>query len=131
MIETRINTKWSSFVSNVKDINKIIENVSIQHLKEVGKHVKTKMKKNLNKKGRSSPGNYPGKLTGHLQKHIDSKLLDVKRDPYVMVGSYSPHAHLLEFGHGDGKEMNKRPFIFRTLDEETEEIKRILSEDYF
>jgi HK97 gp10 family phage protein len=89
-----------------------------------------RMRKNISKRRMSSPGDFPGRRTGGLRKSIRYKLKTGKRG-VSFVGSTAPHAHLLEFGHGDGKEQNKRPFVNKTLLDEEQEIINILSTEYF
>lgn len=131
MAATRINTPWTKFVSHANDIGDLIGEVSEERLRKAGKHTAGVMRRNLGSTGTSSPGGYPAKRTGYLQKKTGYTLVKTVDDPYVKVGSKSPHAHLLEFGHGDGKSRNKRPFISRSFDEAGAEVLRILSKAYF
>lgn len=131
MAASRISTPWTKFVSHADDISKLVGEVSEERLRAAGKHTAGVMRRNLSAKGTSSPGGYPAKRTGYLQKKTGYTLVRTIDDPYVKVGSKSPHAHLLEFGHGDGKSRNKRPFIRRSFDEAGTEILRILSKRYF
>lgn len=119
-----------SYHSYLKTVIKDVIKEEIAHRKEAVKYAKKKMRKNISIKGESLPGEYPGLLTGNLKKGIKYKM-KTGVSGVSFVGSVSPHAHLLEFGHGDGKMYNKRPFVRRTLEEEKDEIKKILSETYF
>ena len=122
-----MNFRLESFVEDViRDIDKSEERSRREALKFAAK----KMRENIGKKGKSSPGDFPGKRSGGLRKSIRYKLkTGVVRTSFV--GSTAPHAHLLEFGHGDGKEQNKRPFVNKTLLAEEQEIINILSTEYF
>lgn len=116
-----------SFTNDViKDLEKSEENSRRKALQYSAK----KMRKNIGKRGVSTSGDYPGRRTGGLRKSIRYKLRTGKKG-ISFVGSTAPHAHLLEFGHGDGKEQNKRPFVNKTLLEEEQEIINILSTEYF
>ena len=96
---------------------------------KAARHIASAMRKNLGHIGRSLPGNFPGKKSGNLQKGIKVPNNDKKYGDHVsIVGSTAPHTHLLEFGHGDGKNQNKRPFFRRTFEEEAERAKQIMSE---
>jgi HK97 gp10 family phage protein len=119
--------KYKSFVDEVvKDLNKS----EAKSRKEALKHAAKKMRKNISKRSVSTSGGFPGRRTGGLRKSIRFKFKTGK--PGVsFVGSTAPHSHLLEFGHGDGKEQNKRPFVGKTLLEEEQEIIKILSTEYF
>ena len=111
----------------IKDINK----AELQNRTKALQYLRKQMRAKISKKGRSSPGDYPGKMTGNLRKGIGFKK-KLKSDPYTSIfGSRAPHSHLLEFGHGDGKSINKRPFFNRTLMEENETIINIMEEKYF
>lgn len=81
----------------------------------------------------SQPGQFPITKTGFLQRGIVSKGKAKEfGDRVSIVGFQSPafHAHLLEFGHGDGKEQNKRPFFRRTFDEMGPYIEKKLQEPW-
>ena len=84
------------------------------------------MRQNISDPEPSLPGEYPGRLTGNLRKGIAYKN-DPQMPHATIIGSKSPHSHLLEFGHGDGKSFNKRPFFNRTLDEEENAVIDIMS----
>lgn len=119
--------KLESFVNDVmKEIDKEEENARREALKYAAKI----MRKNISKKGISTPNGYPTRRTGGLKKSIRYRL-KTRVAKTSFVGSTAPHAHLLEFGHGDGKERNKRPFVGKTLLAEEGEIIRILSGEYF
>ena len=119
--------RYDSFVDSVvKDLEKSEENSRRKALQYAAK----KMRKNISKRSVSTSGDFPGRRTGGLRKSIRYKLKTGKKG-VSFVGSTAPHAHLLEFGHGDGKERNKRPFVNKTLLEEEQEIINILSTEYF
>lgn len=116
--------------SFTREVMRDIEKAELEARRAALKHAANKMRKNINKKGRSTVDGYPTKRTGGLRKSIKYRLkTGVEKTSFV--GSTAPHAHLLEFGHGDGKEQNKRPFVSKTLLEEEQEIIRILTEEYF
>lgn len=91
-------------------------------------HLARRMRKNIGKKGRSSPGEFPGKYTGNLRKGIGVKTTQ-KRD--VLVGSKAPHSHLLEDGHEPNKTQTKRPFFKRSFKEEKNAMIDIMSKKWF
>ncbi len=110
----------------------IIDEIEANELirrKDAAKYAAKVMKKNISKKGLSVSGAFPGKRTGGLKRSIGYRLDKIDRSAFV--GSKSPVVHLLEFGHGDGKERNKRPFVFLSLLEAEPEIIRIMSREYF
>ena len=128
-MSTIIKGKYSQLTLNTEDIFKEIDFNELDRRREAGRHAVKVMKKNVGKKGVSSPGGFPARQTGATRRKIGMQLL--KRDRSVKVGSKDFKAHLLEFGHGDGKERNKRPFIFRSLREAEPEIIKIMSREYF
>lgn len=113
-----------------KDIEKAINKAEAQYRKKAVQHAAKIMRRNLADGDTSLPGDFPSKQTGELQKSIGYKLITGKPGT-SFVGSKSSVAHLLEFGHGDGKVYNKRPFVRRTLDEEADKIEEIMSNEYF
>lgn len=125
----RIKSTFSTLELHTEDIIDLIDESEMERRKEAAKAVSKIMKKNVSRKGTSSPGAYPGYRTGTTKRKIGYKML--KADRSVVVGTKDFKAHLLEFGHGDGKNKNKRPFIFRTFRENRHVIERIMSERYF
>jgi len=121
--------KFSTLTSYTDDIIKTIDFNEFERRRDAAKYAAKVMRKNISRKGLSTPGDYPGLKTGTLKKKVGFRHL--KKDKSSIVGSKSPHAHLLEFGHGDGKERNKRPFVFRSLREAEPEIINIMSREYF
>lgn len=119
-----------TYNSNLRQVLRDIDKKETKHRKEALKHVARKMRKNLNKRGVSSFGQYPGRRTGMLKKSIGFRARGPEKKTSI-VGTKSKIAHLLEFGHGDGKERNKRPFISRTLQEEKDNIEKIMSTRYW
>ena len=128
-MSTLIKGKFSKLVLNTTDILKEIDLNEFVRRKDAAKYAVKVMKKNVGKKGVSSSGGFPARRTGTTRRKIGMRLL--KRDRSAMVGSRDFKAHLLEFGHGDGKERNKRPFVFPSLREAEPEIIRIMSREYF
>lgn len=124
-----IKNKFSTLKLNTFDILKDIDLEELKRRKEAARYAVGVMKKNVSRKGTSTPGGYPARRTGTLKRKIGMKLL--KNDRSAMVGSKDFKAHLLEFGHGDGKERNKRPFVMPSLLEAEPEIIRIMSRSYF
>ena len=120
---------FSSLTTYTDDIIKTIEANEFIRRKDAAKYATQVMKENVSSKGRSAPGEFPGRKTGALKRKIGYLLL--KADRSAIVGSKDFKAHLLEFGHGDGKERNKRPFVFRSLREAEPEIIAIMSREYF
>lgn len=118
--------KVESFTDQVmKDIRK----GELASRREALKFAAKQMRKNISSRSVSTPGNFPGRRTGGLRKSIRFKLRT--RNPEIsFVGSTAPHAHLVEFGHGDGKEQNKRPFVHKTLLEEEQKLIEIMNTEY-
>jgi hypothetical protein len=126
-ITTVGNVRLESFF---RDVEKDIIKQEAKNRESALKHVAKKMRKNISQRGVSNVGEYPGRKTGNLRKGIKYRLITNVRN-VSFVGSISPHAHLLEFGHGDGKTFNKRPFVHRTLSEEEPMIIKLMNESYF
>lgn len=119
--------KLQSFVDDViKDIDK----GELEARRNALKYAAKTMRKNISKKGVSTPGGYPTRRTGGLRKSIRYQL-KTGVDKVSFVGSTAPHAHLVEFGHGDGKEQNKRSFVNKTLLAEEATLIDIMSVGYF
>lgn len=127
----KISNKFTKLELFTKDIVDDIDKQEEKNRLVALKHVRKKLKENIGKKGRSTPGGFPGKLRGNLKKGIGFKLKlkTIKRTS--AIGSKGPHSHLLEFGHGPGKESNKRPFFRRTLLEENETMIDLMSKRYW
>ena len=128
-MSTLIKGKYSRLRLNTEDIFKEIDNNEFVRRRDAARHAVKVMKENVGKKGVSVPGGYPARRTGTTKRRIGMRL--IKRDRSALIGSKDFKAHLLEFGHGDGKERNKRPFIFPSLREAEPEIVRIMSREYF
>lgn len=124
-----IKGKFSRLKLNTEDIFKEIDWSEFTRRKDAAKHAVRVMRKNVSRKGVSTPGGFPAKRTGTTRRKIGMQL--IKHDRSAKVGSKDFKAHLLEFGHGDGKERNKRPFVFKSLKEAEPEIIRIMSREYF
>jgi hypothetical protein len=124
-----IKGKFSKLQLNTDDILKEIELNELSKRKDASRHAVKVMKDNANSRGMSTPGGYPSRQSGTLFKSIGYKLL--KKDRSAMIGSKDFKIHLLEFGHGDGKQRNKRPLIRPSLLQAEGEIIRIMSERYF
>lgn len=128
-MSTIIKSKYSKLILNTEDILKTIDFNEFLRRREAARYAVRIMKKNVGKKGVSVSGGYPAKRTGTTRRKIGMQLL--KEDRSAKVGSKDFKAHLLEFGHGDGKERNKRPFVMPSLREAEPEIIRIMSREYF
>jgi len=128
-MSTLIKSKYSTLKLNTSEILKEIDLNEFERRRDAAKHATKVMKKNVNKKGVSVPGGYPARRTGTTRRKIGFQ--HVKFERSTKIGSKDFKAHLLEFGHGDGKERNKRPFIFPSLREAEPEIIRIMSREYF
>lgn len=96
-------------------------------------HVRAAMRKNISSRSTSAPHGFPGLETGNLRKGIKNKNMAERS----IIGSTSPHAHLLEYGHsivdGTGKvigKVEKRPFVIPTMMQEANAVKAILSEKW-
>lgn len=124
-----IRHKFSKLELHTDSIIEEIRLHGIARIKEAAIHASKVMKKNISKKGISVPGAFPGKRSGYLRRTIGYRI-DILDDS-AFVGSKSPLVHLLEFGYGDGKERNKRPFVFKSLKEAEPEVIRIMSREYF
>lgn len=125
----KFKTKFSSLTSNLDNIFKELDIEELDRRRTAAKYAAKVMRDNINKKGISHSGGFPTKRSGQLRKSISYKL--IKADRSALVGSKDFKAHLLEFGHGNGKERNKRPFVFKSLQEAEDEIVRIMSKRYF
>lgn len=129
MSSVLIKSKYSQLRLNTADIIKEIDFNELVRRRDAANFAVTVMKKNISKKGVSRGGGFPTKRTGVLRKRVGMQLM--KADRSAKVGSKDFKAHLLEFGHGDGKERNKRPFVFRSLREAEPGIIAIMSREYF
>jgi len=125
----RVNTHFAKLTLYTDDIIATIEHNEFIRRKDAAQYAAREMKKDIGRKGRSEPGEFPGRKTGFLRRKVGYSM--DKHDRSAIVGSKSPHAHLLEFGHGDGKERNKRPFIVRSLRKAEPGIIAIMSREYF
>lgn len=121
--------RYSGLRLNTTEIFKEIDYNELIRRRDAAKYAVKVMKDNVSKKGVSIPGGFPARRTGTTKRKIGMRL--IKRDRSAIVGSKDFKAHLLEFGHGDGKERNKRPFIFRSLREAEPGIIGIMSREYF
>ncbi len=129
MSSVLIKRKNSLLRLNTEDIIKEISSNELVRRREAAKHAVRVMKTNVGRKGVSVSGGFPARRTGITRRRIGMKLL--KADRSAMVGSKDFKAHLLEFGHGDGKERNKRPFVIPSLLEAEQDIILIMSREYF
>lgn len=128
-MSTLIKGKFSQLRLNTDDILKEIDYSEFTRRKDAAKHAVKVMKNNVSKKGLSKSGGFPARRTGTTKRKIGMRL--IKQDRSAMIGSKDFKAHLLEFGHGDGKERNKRPFVYPSLREAEPEIIKIMSREYF
>lgn len=128
-MSTIIKSKYSKLTLNTEDILKEIDWNELMRRREAALHAVKVMRKNVSKKGVSVSGGFPAKRTGTTRRKIGMQLL--KEDRSAKVGSKDFKAHLLEFGHGDGKERNKRPFVMPSLREAEPKIIMIMSREYF
>lgn len=126
---TMIRTKYSTLTINTDAILKSIDKNEIERRREAAKLGAKRMRKNISSKSKSSPNAYPAKMSGTLYKSIGFRL--VPNDTVAMIGSKDSKVHLLEFGHGDGKSRNKRPFITKSLLEVEDEMIAIMSRRYW
>ena len=126
---TVIKTKYSKLTLNTEAIFEDLDRNEFERRRDAARLAAKIMRKNIGKKGQSTPGGYPTRRSGALRRSIAFQL--IKRDRSAKVGSKLFTAHLLEFGHGDGKTRNKRPFIFPSLREAEPEIIKILSDPYW
>jgi len=122
-------SKFSKLTLNTEDILKEIDFDELERRRDAARFAVKVMKKNVSKKGFSVSGGYPTRRTGLLRRKVGFQL--IKQDRSAKVGSKDFKAHLLEFGHGDGKERNKRPFVFPSLREAEPGIISIMSRSYF
>lgn len=119
------------FTSYLDDIQKELDKYDAQVRKEAAQHVAQRMRKNLGNRGPSSRGGFPGWKTKTLRKGIGIKgNVRARGERAALVGSRAPHTHLVEFGHGDGKAKNKRPFFRRTFNEETAWVEKKMREPW-
>lgn len=129
MSKVTIKNPFSKLELYTDDIIKTIQDNEFVRRKDAAKYASQVMKKNVNRKGSSKPGEFPGRKTGSTFRKIGYQLIKIDRS--AKIGSKDFKAHLLEFGHGDGKERNKRPFIFRSLRQAEPGIITIMSREYF
>jgi len=122
-------SKFSKLTLNTEEILKDLDQGEFENRREAARYAAKVMRKNIGEKGVSRPGGFPTRRTGALRRSIAFQL--IKRDRSAKVGSKLFTAHLLEFGHGDGKERNKRPFIFPSLRQAEPEIIKLLSAPYW
>lgn len=124
----RSKGKGFSFISFMDDIERDFLKEEKENRREAAKHVAGQMRKNLSG-GRAG---LPGRVTGNLRKGVGFRgnARSKTGERMALVGNSAPHAHLLEFGHGDGKAFNKRPYFTRTFKEEKAEIMRILGQPW-
>lgn len=128
-MSTILKTKFSRLTLNTKGIIDLIDISELIRRKDAAKYAARVMKKNVGRKGgRSRSGGFPKKRSGRNYRAVGLRLL--KNDRSAVVGSRDPKAHLLEFGHGDGKEINKRPFVYRSLAQAEPKIIEIMSKPY-
>jgi hypothetical protein len=118
------------FESYLNNIVTTIRKTEKERRKEVVKFLAREMRKNIQNKSDSLPGGFPGMNTRTLRKSIGFKTNGPEKNTSI-VGSKDWKAHLLEFGHGDGKTRNKRPFIMPTIMKNESKIKDMLSKEYF
>ena len=124
-----IKEKYSGLRLNTEDIFKEIDLNELERRRDAAKYAVKVIKKNVGRKGVSTSGGFPARRTGTTRRKIGMQLL--KFDRSAKVGSKDFKAHLLEFGHGDGKERNKRPFLVPSLREAEPGIIEIMSREYF
>ena len=120
---------FSKYTSNMDDIFADIDSNELERRKDASKYAVKIMKRNASKKGVSSPGGFPARRSGVTRRKIGMQLL--KKDRSAKIGSKDFKIHLIEFGHGDGKERNKRPLVFPSLQEAEPGIIGIMSREYF
>jgi len=126
---TVIKSKFSQLTLNTNEIFKEIDFHELDRRRRAAKYAVKVMRDNISRKGRSTPGGFPGRRTGTLKRKVGMRL--VKEDRSAIVGSKDFKAHLLEHGHGDGKTRNKRPFVVPSLLQAEPGIIGIMSESYF
>lgn len=124
-----IVTKFSSLTINTKKIMNDIDREEFKRRREAAQFAAKNMRERISSISRSNPGDYPAKMSGRLKKSIRYEFLKEYRS--AKIGSTDFKAHLLEFGHGDGKIRNKRPFIRPSLLADEEAIIRIMSRKYW
>ena len=114
-----------TFSSSLKEITKEIDKYSRQNVQEACKYARKEVRDVLNVKRRSKPNEPPGRLSGTLWKSIRyqvKKEIDGSYDG--LVGSTDWKAHMMEFG---SKNMGARPFLLRTLNRISPELRKIMS----
>lgn len=124
-----VKGKFSKLTLNTDAIFADLDRGEFENRREAARYAAKIMRKNIGKKGTSTPGGFPTRRSGALRRSIGFQLL--KADRSAKVGSKYFTAHLLEFGHGDGKTRNKRPFVFPSLREAEPEIIKLMSERYW
>lgn len=124
-----------AYKSWVPSVNKDLVKAEKRQIKKAAKHLVSKMKKKVNRRGHSQPGQPPAKKGGSLKKGIGYKAIG---NDLVLIGYGPPaqHGHLMELGtkkrhtktgKNTGK-VDKRPVIIPTFKEEAGAVENILSE---
>lgn len=124
-----IKSSYSTLTLFTDDVIKAIDKNELQRRREASRYGAKVMRQNVNKKSKSTPGGFPARLSGEVYKSIGWQL--VKGENASMIGSKSFKSHLLEWGHGDGKERNKRPFVMPSLVQAEPEMVSIMSRRYW
>ena len=128
--------KAAFFKSYLKEVEKDIEKAERKRIQAGAKHLVKVMKQKVNTKGRSAPGQAPGKQSGSLKKGIGYKVID---KDLALVGASAPGyvLHLMELGTKERRQaktsrktgkIKPRPFMMPTFREEATEVERIMSE---
>lgn len=118
-----------------KDIIKHVKN----QLQKAAVYLTAQVKKNLNQTGNpvrsssgptyrnenpSQPGEFPHKMLGDLQRSIAWEMMS---ESEARIGTNVEYGKYLELGTTN---MAPRPFLRRTIDEESQKVKEILSKPY-
>lgn len=131
----KMNVSYTSFL---KDIMGTIEYKEKNRVRVAAGFVKRKMRKVLNTKKRSLPGDAPGLYRGKLRKGVQiAKIADYEY--HVGFAPPAHHAHILEFGTRErvtksGKKtghVKPRPFFRPTMEASKGEVFNILNEKIF
>lgn len=117
------------FTSHLDDIMKGIEKGDILGRRKASAYLARKMRKNVNGRGVSLPGEPPSRQTGTLRKSIG--YIMAKKDRAFYVGVRASHAHLLEEGHEPNIVQSKRPFFKKTFKREKDKMISLISETWF
>lgn len=117
------------YVNHINQFMQQIEKSDIIARRKAAQYMAKKLRKNIGKRGTSSPGGMPSRQTGNLRKGVS--FIMTKKDKAFYVGVKAPHAHLLEYGHETNVAESKRPFFKKTFQKEKNKMISLITEPWF